>query len=1505
MKVSTVFHDAPGRVAVPPPNNKRIASTASVRHKKIARSASNRDNLSIQEKMENGGASVQASSRVSISQLNRFAPGQVLRLNPHQEGSRTRIVITDSGIDSDSTSGANYRFKNLEFDASSDNSYDHDHGIINLELDCGHWYFADTVGPISKQTGIKLWDNTQKSAASKIKAQDGVLPVEKILEVPIKPRLQAVSSNTSNLSLCFHINAIKSQCEKKIKQWTQKYINDNKKLEDCEDKEITLLMKLYCDDSQTASHVVHKTQMPSIGYVVVKLDPPSKLSISDPNLVKCIVWNIKSDWQDVSDMVTAEGIVTYKISFQLEDHNNRNMSIETKKKEEKEGEKKSDEKEKEEMIDLNFDVTPAMKYVCGIGQRFQLPNKPFGDSGRHVTVTAFNKDGTYSIRTDNNENNDADHFDPTPFTAVPAPIYRYEAGTQLILLLDDVKGSVIDDTVVRFLGPSQGNRHEMSRLGLVDLNCFNHAVTRTHITSSAVFKAACLDYLETVKEKNAIVQDAITGKALHIQDQVVVISTRTVDDGLGLHREGWSDIDDILILSNKLSEPAPYRQQGIYTAQPILIHAGPGSGKSWTIARIAYELAQNASNTLHHQNILLPLVIPVQRLAMLEEQGLSCAGSLVTDFIRQEYEKTNPQFYDLLIIALQMRTLMILVDGIDEAADLRNAVEREVVHEISWTGMRIIVTSRPEGVNLKNFQDRFVLLTLEPLSYKQMIAVADHQMEGDDFFNHLLSFSKIRNEHDLLYRDVFPSLIDRKHIETWNMVDRFYKIDDPTSFDPAMRQKDKLGEDLKITENPVSKNLVKLNSFITPTLLGKTDQMLIESGSSCESSTIEEQVRHMLGTRDRDEEDFEKVIRKLAVLVHKLSQSEAQSCSKLWPEIMSRTDSLYQVAEEFEPHFRSAVTALLRKAEYVGVEVKWGGLKDPVRVYEKARDDYADRFLDVDPEFLPESCVVDVIRARVIFDDCKTQQNFLQEVTNGIRIQLRTKGVYHLEPIRAKNKYAMKDPTHFRNILLNLRFFEDGEENKGMFVELQLHQKRILKYNEESHAHSHYDYFRSQLAASYEIGLDSLLVRMLEFFDSVCRNPVQYSILIKVLLDLKQRGTDMLTEFPATLYDLYDCAIKAILRDYPSLRGNKGAVAYSVLQHIAVANMLTGKRLFSNKDAIKACSSDGFNQLSSQDKLRNICATILGENNSEKIFDDPPLLKTLNRGPLSMFQFRHLSLQESLFVQVQATTSENIMLKTWVRLWESDKSAVATLSNNFFDNSFKIGGDVLGRALTLMSPRKDWCFHLDKHMEMIHSLTCIAQGLAFNAGLRRLEIHFGKYNDSVLQGCLLSALLIPPKGHHELGEFGDSKKRANTKFTLRELKVDLQDAHISILTKALSFPNILWTLRLLDIRGCKLSTESLEPFLIAAVENRAFCPEILGWNDFLVDTPTITSKHKINFDKRLTASECDLGIPLHIMLGCNPSRIHSCTSIDYGLLGIGLRALRLPSLEIQYTLVCT
>ena len=73
---------------------------------------------------------------------------------------------------------------------------------------------------------------------------------------------------------------------------------------------------------------------------------------------------------------------------------------------------------------------------------------------------------------------------------------------------------------------------------------------------------------------------------------------------------------------------------------------------------------------------------------------------------------------------------------------------------------------------------------------------------------------------------------------------------------------------------------------------------------------------------------------------------------------------------------------------------------------------------------------------------------------DGFKTTLGDKRAAGFSMVRLKNKFKEVDPTHFRNVLNNVRMtVERGGVTCSTFCEVQLQHAQILKYNDESHAH--------------------------------------------------------------------------------------------------------------------------------------------------------------------------------------------------------------------------------------------------------------------------------------------------------------------------------------------------------------------------------------------------------------------------------------------------------------------
>ena len=247
------------------------------------------------------------------------------------------------------------------------------------------------------------------------------------------------------------------------------------------------------------------------------------------------------------------------------------------------------------------------------------------------------------------------------------------------------------------------------------LNEFNHAMQR--FKNAAEYEASRVSYCNDIVEREALVEDAITGNLLRIKDQTLHVSTATdVQDNASVPPE-WR-VDDVRDLVHLMLQPSPSRNNGMHSAQPVLVRAGPGTGKTWMSKQAVYTLADRLRLAGQKGISLVPIVVYVQRVVFLIREGLG--GALLERYIESAYAgKKYDLWRKMLVQAYEMRALIVLIDGVDEAAGLRDQIEDFIHGDLVPSGNRILVTSRPEGVTLVRYTGRFVIMNLNELTNEQ------------------------------------------------------------------------------------------------------------------------------------------------------------------------------------------------------------------------------------------------------------------------------------------------------------------------------------------------------------------------------------------------------------------------------------------------------------------------------------------------------------------------------------------------------------------------------------------------------------------------------------------------------------------------------------------------------------------------------------------------------------------------------------------------------------------
>ena len=427
-------------------------------------------------------------------------------------------------------------------------------------------------------------------------------------------------------------------------------------------------------------------------------------------------------------------------------------------------------------------ITPWLAYATSVGARFML-RKIGAASGQCATVQRILLDDRVVLRVDGYSKDDGVRgetlVDLMPATVCLTTLPHCARDTKLVVLHNQ---KLVDASVLSWLGSTdyaQGSKHmiNVKPIGAAvgtqvwaDLNQFNHIVVPMEVDTNS-FEAQRKTYCQAIVESEDKVEDAITGNSLFIKDQLIFMETQVVPGGC--RPPQYADMRTVPELVKEMMEPSPQRAEGNHAAQPVLVRAGPGTGKTWMIKQTFFLLAEGlADDSKAGEGVkLVPLIMFVQRIVrLLREHGddakdlLSNPQGLVRWYINSEYADQKDAL-QMLTLSYEMSAVCILVDGVDEAAGMRDIVESFVHYELVPSGNRIIITSRPEGVDLNDYKTRFVITNLKELSQEQQRMVVKMQMKGNAFFDQLVNIAETRKTLDAQYKELFSRVEMRSEVE--------------------------------------------------------------------------------------------------------------------------------------------------------------------------------------------------------------------------------------------------------------------------------------------------------------------------------------------------------------------------------------------------------------------------------------------------------------------------------------------------------------------------------------------------------------------------------------------------------------------------------------------------------------------------------------------------------------------------------------------------------------------
>jgi len=276
---------------------------------------------------------------------------------------------------------------------------------------------------------------------------------------------------------------------------------------------------------------------------------------------------------------------------------------------------------------------------------------------------------------------------------VLATRFAYRVGVKLMVLHEQgwvaarVCGMVGSQHVVELEEKSVPKKQKLR----LDLNDFNHTWREVLVDDSGGYDACMAAYKAMVEQEKCMVEDAITGKKLRVEDQLLTIHIRRrskvesenkIDenkrelsrtkgeesddnnktapfdfevkedsaepfDVAAAHLKNVRDLADCLLRA--CDEQA--RHLGCYRVPAFLIVAAPGSGKTWTMKQLAYLLARVPTSQVTLAQA--PLVIYVQVLASLirkyDPRQRECELDFVEFYIRHTCTKPSQRQFLLQV----------------------------------------------------------------------------------------------------------------------------------------------------------------------------------------------------------------------------------------------------------------------------------------------------------------------------------------------------------------------------------------------------------------------------------------------------------------------------------------------------------------------------------------------------------------------------------------------------------------------------------------------------------------------------------------------------------------------------------------------------------------------------------------------------------------------------------------------------------------------------------------
>jgi hypothetical protein len=673
----------------------------------------------------------------------------------------------------------------------------------------------------------------------------------------------------------------------------------------------------------------------------------------------------------------------------------------------------------------------------------------------------------------NPETEDGMHESPSPPVDEEAPYY----GTWTLVTVD---------RRIRYSRYLLRIGDETSETKQVDLNEVNHFFANLGTQS---YETELKIYLEGA-QKNDTVKDGITGSVLRIADQTVAIDIEETSS----HSE-FTGIKNVFDLCAVLSAPSnAKRANGHHDAHPVLIKAGPGTGKTWMTKQAMIHLSRPSFTPLGVRYV--PFLVPIPKLAqrlleegMIQPSAVDGASKLTLpggqDLLEWFIEhgnwdphldggRPNTSQRSMMLDAYHSKRLLLILDGLDEAPHLKDPIKDFVLGSLVAGSHRVLLTSRPEGVDIDLSGYGFVVLNLATYSAEQQRNVLKQQSEGEGrkFMGHLLDFSEGLNTMDAIVEEPSSNsndLQDLQRIAEWHAIEKLKEV--------------KCG------------------------FRGSVAARSCPRGEDCNGDHSNDPGDDVQFTRSlsQDADGNFKVATTYAEV------KEVGELVKLHADVM-----LDAIAATFSLPTTSVTGGGWDKdtavADGVGALVKVP-IKGEDRVNQKAVDKYKGNV----------ARCYDIVRYSFVCPDAATVNNIFNALKDSNSFEI----------VRSKNYFRKLDAVHYRRFGLTIRTPVVGYEGLFHNLEIQLHLVSIWK---RVPSHTHYEYFRSLFKTSIDQQLSGETDGWLTLDDRIrswstfIRTPVLMALLVVILSNLKfDAGMVDIAGVPSSTSELYSQAIQIII----------------------------------------------------------------------------------------------------------------------------------------------------------------------------------------------------------------------------------------------------------------------------------------------------------------------------------------------------------------------------------------